>query len=117
MRTIFLLISLLFLSLTIGCEDTSHLGDYGGDLEIVNSTGHTFWELYVGHHKSKYWEENLLKDGEVIANGETFTVYLKGYASPIFDILAIDQNNDSYTYTGVDISEYNVEFTIDDLDE
>ena len=117
MRIIFTTISLLLLSLTIGCEDTSHLGDYGGELEIVNSTGHTFWEIYVSHHKSKNWEENLLKDGEVLTDGETYMVYLKGYASPIFDILVIDQDDDSYTYTGVDISENYVEITIDDLDE
>ena len=103
--------------LTSGCEDTSHLGDYGGSVDIVNSTGHTLWEIFVSHENSSEWEENVLNNDEVLADGESFTVYLKGYASPIFDIQAVDQDDDSYTYYGVDISEYNVEFTIEDIDK
>jgi len=83
--------------------------------EITNDTGYTILFLNVSPADAQTWEEDVL-DEKVILDGETVTVNLSGYNSPVFDIRAIDEDLDSYTFFGVNVAEGDLTITLADLD-
>lgn len=84
-------------------------------VDITNNTGYTIMYLYVSPDNSESWEKDVLGN-DVMPNGSTKRVTLKGYKSPIFDIKLVDSDGDSYTFWDVDVSRRDLTVTLDDLD-
>lgn len=84
-------------------------------IDITNNTGYTIYYLYISPEKSTSWEEDVL-GSEVLPTNETRRVTLKGYKSPKFDIRLVDEDDDTYTFWGVDVSTRDLVVTLDDLD-
>lgn len=84
-------------------------------VDITNKTGYTIFYVYVSPDKSDSWEEDVLGD-EVLPDGETRRINLYGYKSPVFDIKLVDEDDDSYTFWNVDVSERDITATLGDLD-
>ena len=91
----------------------THAADYYVD--ITNKTGYTIFYMYVSPDKSDSWEEDVLGDN-VLSDGETRRVNLYGYKSPIFDIRLVDEDDDSYTFWDVDVSEEDITVTLKNMD-
>ncbi len=89
-------------------------GDYY--VNITNRTGYTIEYMYVSPGKAKSWQEDVLGDYDVLSDGGTVKVTLKGYSSPIFDIRLVDDEGDTYTFFDFDVEEYDLVVTPDDLD-
>lgn len=85
-------------------------------VEITNKTGYTIFYIYVSPDKSDSWEEDVLGE-KVLMDGETRRINLYGYKSPIFDIRLVDEDDDTYTFWDVDVSERDITATISDLDK
>ena len=103
----------LLAALLIGMSTVAAAADYYVD--ITNSTGYTIMYVYVSPEDSKSWEEDVL-GSEVLPNGETRRVNLRGYKSPMFDIQVVDSDSDKYTFWGVDVSKRDIAVTLADLD-
>src|SRR5690554_1080141 len=84
-------------------------------VDITNRTGYTIMYMYVSPTTSKVWEEDVL-GSDVLRNGATNRVNLRGYDSPIFDIRLKDEDGDTYTFWKVDVSRRDITVTLDDLD-
>ena len=84
-------------------------------VEITNKTGYTIQYVYVSPDKSSEWEEDVL-GSEVLMDGKTKRVNLKGYKSPVFDIKLVDEDGDTYTYWDIDVSKEDITATLTDLD-
>lgn len=84
-------------------------------VDITNRTGYTIYYIYVSPDHSDSWEEDVL-GSEVLMNGKTRRINLRGYKSPIFDIKLVDEDGDSYTFWDVDVSKRDITATIADLD-
>ncbi|MCG8477963.1 MAG: hypothetical protein MI724_02630 [Spirochaetales bacterium] len=88
---------------------------FDGYIEVTNDTGFDIYLLYISHEDSDSWEEDVL-GSDILAYGETVRVDVTGYPSSIFDVRAIDEDGDTYTFWGVDIAVYDLVITLDDLD-
>jgi hypothetical protein len=84
-------------------------------VDITNNTGYTILYMYVSPEKSESWEEDVLGD-KVLADGETRRVNLYGYKRPTFDIRLVDEDDDSYTFLGIDVTKQDIIATISDID-
>lgn len=84
-------------------------------VEITNKTGYQINKMFVSPGNQKSWEEDVLKSS-VLRDGQTQRVNLKGYSSPIFDIQLVDSDGDTYTFWDVNVEEYDLVVTPDDLD-
>tara|TARA_Y100001968_G_scaffold17252_1_gene13701 strand:- start:1733 stop:2131 length:399 start_codon:yes stop_codon:yes gene_type:complete len=89
--------------------------DFDGYVEVTNNTGYDIYYLYVSHAKSKSWEEDVLDD-DILPDGHTVRVNLRGAKSSIFDIRAKDEDGDTYTVWEIDVARDDVVFTLDDMD-
>lgn len=85
-------------------------------VDITNRTGYVIRYMYVSPAKSESWEEDVL-GRDVLMNGKTQRVNLRGYKSPIFDIKLVDEDGDSYTFWNIDVSKQDLVVTLDDLDD
>ena len=85
-------------------------------VDITNKTGYTIQYMYVSPAKSDSWEEDVLGD-DVLLDGHTQRVNLKGYKSPMFDIRLVDEDGDKYTFWNVDVSKQDITVTLSDLDD
>jgi hypothetical protein len=104
----------LMVAVLVAIPLKSFAADYYVD--ITNKTGYTIFYMYVSPDKSDSWEEDVLGD-DVLSNGETQRVNLNGYKSPIFDIRLVDEDDDSYTFWDVDVSERDITVTLGDIDD
>ncbi|MCS2609638.1 hypothetical protein LLY24_09955 [Halomonas sp. wenzhen-202101] len=84
-------------------------------VDVTNRTGYTIFYLYVSPGSAKTWEEDVL-GSDVIMNGDTTRVTLTGYTNPYFDIQAVDEDGDSYTFWNVNVAEQDLVITLDHLD-
>jgi hypothetical protein len=100
--------------LLVGLNAAAVAADYY--VEITNRTGYTIMYMYVSPAKSDSWEEDVLGD-DVLPDGDTRRVNLKGYRNSIFDIRLVDEDGDKYTFWNVDVSERDITVTLDDLDD
>ncbi len=85
-------------------------------VDITNRTGYTIRYMYVSPAKSDSWEEDVLGD-DVLLDGKTQRVNLRGYKSAVFDIKLVDEDGDSYTFWNIDVSEEDLVVTLDDIDD
>ncbi|NCN04177.1 MAG: hypothetical protein GW949_00950 [Spirochaetales bacterium] len=89
---------------------------WSGFFEIVNRTGFTIYWIYVSHESDSEWGEDRL-GREVLLDGDGFTVFLEDYPNSVFDIRVIDEDNDSYTYTNMNLEQDPVlQVVLEDLD-
>ncbi|WP_114416290.1 hypothetical protein [Marinospirillum perlucidum] len=84
-------------------------------VDITNNTGYTIMYVYVSPSDAETWEEDVLGN-DILPNGNTQRVNLRGYKSPLFDIKLVDEDGDSYTYWNVDVSRRDINATLSDLD-
>jgi len=93
--------------------------DDGKTVVVKNSTGYDFYYLYVSPSNWDNWEDDLLM-GNYLADGEQREFVLSSeYGDEcIFDVRAIDLDDDSYSIYEVDICSNNmIEITMDNYDE
>lgn len=102
----------LSLLLILG-SSAAYAADYY--IDITNRTGYTIYYMYISPEKSKSWEEDVLGN-QVLPNNQTRRVNLRGYKSPIFDIRLVDEDADTYTFWGVDVSRRDLVVTLDHMD-
>ncbi|MBU0934935.1 MAG: hypothetical protein KKI09_06350 [Spirochaetes bacterium] len=88
---------------------------FDGYVDITNNTGYTIYYIYVSHHTSDDWEEDVLDD-EVLLDGDTIRITLEGYSDSIFDIMVEDEDGDTYTFWDIDVEVDDIEVTLADLD-
>ncbi|BFM19115.1 hypothetical protein [Gilvimarinus japonicus] len=84
-------------------------------VKVTNNTGSDIYHLYVSSVGSDEWEEDVL-DVDVLLDGETVTVSLKGYSNPKFDVQAEDEDGDTYTIENINVKKYDLVLTLDDMD-
>lgn len=87
--------------------------DYYVDIE--NKTGFVLTHMYVSPGKSKSWEEDVLGTN-VLPDGESRRVQLRGYDSSIFDVRLVDSDGDTYTFWNVDVARQDIVVTLGDID-
>jgi hypothetical protein len=88
-------------------------------ITIVNDTGYDFYYLFVSSSKDEDWGDDLL-GMDILLYGESFEVTLPHplTAENLYDIMVIDEDDDSFTKFEVDVSANNrIVFTIEDLDD
>jgi hypothetical protein len=102
------LLGLLMIALSAQAQQTY-------SLSITNDTGYTILALQVSPADAQAWEEDVLGD-QVLMNGNTSRIELSGYHSPMFDIRAIDEDGDTYTFFGINVMEQDLTITLADLD-
>lgn len=85
-------------------------------VDITNRTGFTIFYMYVSPAASDSWEEDVLGK-DVLDNGDTRRVWLRGYKSPIFDVRLVDSDGDSYTFWKVDVSKNDITVRLTDIDK
>ncbi len=85
-------------------------------VNITNNTGYTIEYMYVSPSKAKSWQEDVLGDYHVLADGETLKVTLTGYSSPVFDIRLVDDEGDTYTFYDVDVEQFDLIVDEDSID-
>ena len=105
----------LFAALAVVVVFSSPTVAFDGYVEVTNDTGFTIYFLYVSPGKAKTWEEDVL-DEDILKDGQTVRITVKGAKSEIFDVRAEDEDGDTYTLWNVDIPTRDVTFTLDDLD-
>jgi hypothetical protein len=82
-------------------------------LTVVNDTGYTFYYLYISPAESDSWGKDVLGD-QVLYDGQSFR-----YALPyngIWDILAKDRDEDTYTRRLMITADTTLALTLDDLE-
>lgn len=84
-------------------------------IDITNKTGYTIYYVHISPEASTDWEEDVLGK-DVLLDNQTKRVNLLGYKSPVFDIRMIDEDDDTYTFWGIDVSKQDLTVTLDDLD-
>lgn len=84
-------------------------------VDITNRTGYTIMYMYVSPGDAKSWEEDVLGN-DVLEDGTTQRVNLRGYSSPIFDIRLVDTDGDTYTFWNFNVEKYDLNVSIDDID-
>jgi hypothetical protein len=84
-------------------------------VDVTNQTGYTIMYLYVSPASASSWGNDVL-GSSVIGNGGTHRVDLSGHSSPMFDIRATDQDGDTYTFMGVDVSRRDITITLANID-
>jgi len=72
--------------------------------------------MYVSPVGSDEWEEDVLGD-DVLPNGETRRVTLRGYKSPLFDIRLVDEDGDTYTFWRVNVVTHDIVVRLTDMDQ
>jgi hypothetical protein len=86
----------------------------GPVVTVVNGTGFDIYFLYISQSDVDDWEEDLLGD-EILEDGDFIRITLP--AAGLWDIMAEDEDEDTYTKFEVNIrSDMKVEITLDDLD-
>ncbi len=84
-------------------------------VDITNRTGYTIMYMYVSPSDAQNWEEDVLGN-DVLLDGSSQRVWLRGYYSPMFDIQLVDEDGDTYTFMAVDVSRNDLIVTLDHLD-
>lgn len=95
----------------------SSVSAYAADMyiKVTNNTGYDIYHLYISEVGDREWGEDVL-DADVLLDGETVKVDLTGYNHPRFDIMAQDEEGDTYTIGNVNVKKFDLSFSLDDLD-
>lgn len=77
------------------------------DFVIVNRTGADIYGLYISPSTSDSWEENMI-EGSVLPDGNELEINFSGYDSSEahWDIMVIDENDDSLTWEDINLLKY-----------
>ena len=85
-------------------------------IRIVNNTGYTICYLFVSSSESDDWGEDLLGE-DVLEDGKTFTYKLSQPLNQFYDIVAEDEDGDTYYKWNVTITNNaRIVFTLEDLE-
>ena len=84
------------------------------DFVLVNSTGVVIYELYISETKNDDWEEDVLGD-DVLDTGGRLTVTFSGRDACFWDMLAVDGDGNTVTWTALNLcTTHVIELTCDD---
>ena len=93
----------------------SSLFAFDGYVEVTNETGYTIYKIFVSHEDNEFWDDDMLGD-EVLMDGDSYRIYLTGHPSSIFDIMAEDEDGDTYTFYDFDVEQNDIVITLENLD-
>jgi len=111
-KLILFLASLVLFSMSVTADE-------GKTVTVKNSTGYDFYYLYISPSNWDNWEDDLL-EGNYLGDGEERVIVLSSeYGEDcIYDVKAVDLDDDSYSLYEVDIcSNPYIEVTMDSYDE
>ena len=107
MKRLILIILFAVLSTALFAED--------GYVIVYNRTGYDIYEMYVSHGTADDWEDDVL--GEyILKDDESFEVTLDGYKTLVFDVMAVDEDGDTYYFWNLDAALNDFSLTIDYLE-
>ncbi len=89
-------------------------GSFDGYVTVTNETGYSIYYLYVSHTDDG-WGEDIL-GSDVLSDGQAIRIDVENFPSSIFNIQAKDEDDDTYSFYGIDIQYENLTIEIDDLD-
>ncbi|GHT94121.1 hypothetical protein FACS1894141_0170 [Spirochaetia bacterium] len=103
---------------TMSDWDPSAYEDDTASITIVNKTGYTVYYVYVSPSSSDSWGDDQLGSDSVLVDGSSIRVTVPSFNSAItYDICLIDEDEDTYTKTGLRLSNnQRIEFTMSDID-
>lgn len=84
-------------------------------LEITNETGFTIAAIFISDSDEDDWGVNYL-DGKFLKNGETLRVSLETLGSTLINVRGRDDEGDTYTVFGIEVSSDDVLLTLNDID-
>ncbi len=102
-----------------GLYDTTlsgEVGEFTGDFIVQNFTGNYFFELYVMHSSENEWKNNLLEEFS-LATKDSFSIALDNFQSSLFDIMAVDEDGNSYVFRNVDVAYRDVAIALNNIGE
>lgn len=97
------------------CYGENGLGPNDYSILIKNQTGYDIHHLYVSHESADNWGRDFL-EGAILSSGAMVRYDLVGYKSQFFDVHAIDEDGDTYTAWGLDVSREDLTLTLAYLD-
>jgi hypothetical protein len=77
------------------------------DFSLVNNSGFDIYELYISESHSDDWEEDVMGEN-VLSDGERLNMSFRGRAACLWDILAVDSEGTSVTWSGINLCEVSV---------
>jgi hypothetical protein len=87
-------------------------------VEILNSTGYTVLYLYIADADDSSWGDDVIGN-DVMASGDVMSGYVAPNSGSSYDILAEDEDGDTYEVYGFDFcsdgEDLFYELTLDDL--
>lgn len=77
------------------------------DFTIINQTGYTIYEVYVSETTNDDWEEDILGK-DVLDNGGRLNVTFSGRSACLWDIMVLDEDDNSVEWSGINLCEVSV---------
>ncbi|MEM9552805.1 MAG: hypothetical protein AAGC60_00980 [Acidobacteriota bacterium] len=77
------------------------------DFTLVNQTGDTLWEIYISETSNDDWEEDVL-GRDVLDNGARLDISFHGRRACLWDIMVIDEYENSVTWNSINLCEASV---------
>lgn len=83
------------------------------DFVLVNSSGVVIYELYISETRNDDWEDDVLGE-DVFDTGGRLAVSFSGRDACLWDMLAVDGNGNSVTWTSLNLcTSHVIELTCD----
>ncbi|MCH9651793.1 MAG: argininosuccinate lyase [Deltaproteobacteria bacterium] len=77
------------------------------DFVLVNDTGFDIYEVYISETRDDDWEEDVLGE-DILEDGDRLDMTFRGRKACLWDIMAVDEEDDSIEWTAVDLCEVSV---------
>jgi len=75
-----------------------------GEVIVLNRTGYDIYYLYISPESSDSWGDDLLGESEILFDGSHTSVFVPGLGKfCVFDLKAVDLDDDSYAKWGLDL--------------
>lgn len=77
------------------------------DFKLINQTGGEIYRIFVSETANDDWEEDILGQN-TLPNGDRLDVSFYGRKACLWDIMVMDEYENSVTWTGINLCEVSV---------
>ena len=77
------------------------------DFTLVNQTGGEIYRVFISETANDDWEEDVLGQ-DVMPNGDRLNVSFQGRSACLWDIMVMDEYENTVTWTGINLCEVSV---------
>ncbi len=77
------------------------------DFTLVNHTGDQVYRIYISETSNDDWEEDVLGE-DVMENGGRLEISFSGRKACLWDIMAMDEEDNSVTFNSLNLCEVSV---------